>query len=212
MKNLLKKCLVEFIGTYFFVFTIGCALFPNGRGAFPPLAIGFALMVLVYMGGAISGGHFNPAVSLSASIRGALKWKDLLPYIVSQFAGGALGAMTAGYLVAIPPYSAEASYSIMPMMICEFLFTFLLCYVVLQVATSKKTEGNSYYGLAIGSVVLVGLLSTIGTCYGAFNPAVALGLFVMGITQTKLIVITILTNFIAGAVASGVYKLTEIEA
>ena len=82
----------------------------------------------------------------------------------------------------------------------------------MQVATSKKTEGNSYYGLAIGSVVLVGLLSTIGTCYGAFNPAVALGLFVMGITQTKLIVITILTNFIAGAVASGVYKLTEIEA
>ena len=95
------------------------------------------------------------------------------------------------------------------MIICEFLFTFLLCYVVLQTTTSKKTEGNSYFGLAIGSVAMVGLLATVGTCYSAFNPAVALGFYIMKIAQTKLIAYTILTNFVAGAAAAGAYKISE---
>ena len=79
----------------------------------------------------------------------------------------------------------------------------------MHTATSDDTKGNSYYGLAIGSTVLVGLLATAGTCYGAFNPAVALGIAVMGITQAKLIAITLLTNFVAGAAAAGVYKITS---
>ncbi len=209
MKELLKKCLVEFIGTFFLVLTIGCSLFPNGNPSFPPMAIGFILMVMVYAGGHVSGGHYNPAVSFAAAIRGALEWKDFIPYIIAQFIAGALAAMLVGYLVVIPPYSNETSYSILPMVICEFLFTFALCYVVLHTATSDDTKGNSYYGLAIGTTVLVGLLATAGTCYGAFNPAVALGIFVMGITQTKLILITFLTNFVAGAAAAGVYKITS---
>ena len=209
MKELLKKCLVEFIGTFFLVFTIGCALFPNGSGGFPPMAIGFVLMVMVYAGGNVSGGHYNPAVSLAAAIRGALAWRDFAPYIISQFIGGALAALLAGYIVAIPPYANETSYSMIPMIICEFLFTFALCYTVLHTATSEDTKGNSYFGLAIGSIVLVGLLATAGTCYGAFNPAVALGIFTMGITQTKLILATLLTNFVAGAAAAGVYKITS---
>ena len=209
MRDLLKKCFVELIGTFFFVFITGCALFPNERVGFPPLAIGFALMLLVYMGRHISGGHYNPAVSLAASIRGALKWRDFPTYIVSQFIGGSLGALLTGYIVAVPPYARETSFSIIPMIICEFLFTFLLCYVVLQTTTSKKTEGNSYFGLAIGSVAMVGLLATVGTCYSAFNPAVALGFYVMKIAQTKLIAYTILTNFVAGAAAAGAYKISE---
>ena len=209
MKELLKKCLVEFIGTFFLVFTIGCALFPNGRGGFPPMAVGFVLMLMIYAGGHVSGGHYNPAVSLAAAIRGALSWRDFAPYIIAQFFGGVLAAFLAAYIVAIPPYANEASYSMIPMIICEFLFTFALCYTVLHTATSEDTKGNSYFGLAIGAVVLVGLLATDGTCYGAFNPAAALGIFTMGITQTKLILATILTNFVAGAVAAGVYKITS---
>lgn len=211
MKNLLKKCFVELLGTFFFVFIIGCSIFPNAKGAFPPLAIGFALIVLVYMGAHISGAYYNPAISLAASIRGALKWKEFPAYLAVQLIGGALGALVTKYVVAIPPIASETSFSIAPMIICEFLFTFLLCFTVLQVTTSKKTSGNSYYGLAIGSVLIAGLLTIIGTCYGAFNPAVALGMLVMGIAQTKLILITILTNFAAGAVAAGVYKITELE-
>ncbi len=209
MKELLKKCLVEFIGTFFLVLTIGCASFPNTDGGFPPMAIGFILMIMVYAGGHISGGHYNPAVSLSAAIRGALPWKDFLPYIITQFIGGVLAALLASYIVAIPPYASESAYSTIPMIICEFLFTFALCYTVLHTATSEDTKGNSYYGLAIGSVVLVGILATSGTCYGAFNPAVALGLFTMKITKIELILITLLTNFVAGAAAAGVYKITN---
>lgn len=209
MKELLKKYLVEFIGTFFLVFTIGCASFPNSSNGFPPMAIGFVLMVMIYAGGHVSGGHYNPAVSLAAAIRGALSWKDFTPYIISQFIGGVLAAFLVKYIVAIPPYASETSYSMMPMIICEFLFTFALCYTVLHTATSEDTKGNSYYGLAIGSVVLVGLLTTVGTCYGAFNPAVALGIFTMGITKAKLILATLLTNFVAGAVAAGAYKITS---
>ena len=209
MKELLKKCLVEFIGTFFLVFTIGCALFPNASGSFPPMAIGFVLMVMVYAGGHISGGHYNPAVSLAAAIRGALNWRDFVPYLIAQFTGGVLAALLAGYIVAIPPYANETSFSIIPMIICEFLFTFALCYTVLHTATSEDNRGNSYFGLAIGSIVLVGLLATAGTCYGAFNPAVAVGVFTMGITKVKLILATILTNFVAGAAAAGVYKITS---
>ena len=209
MKELLKKCLVEFIGTFFLVFTIGCALFPNASGSFPPMAIGFVLMVMVYAGGHISGGHYNPAVSLAAAIRGALNWRDFVPYLIAQFTGGVLAALLAGYIVAIPPYANETSFSMIPMIICEFLFTFALCYTVLHTATSEDTRGNSYFGLAIGSIVLVGLLATAGTCYGAFNPAVAVGVFTMGITKVKLILATILTNFVAGAAAAGVYKITS---
>ncbi len=209
MKELLKKCMVEFIGTFFLVYTIGCSLFPNGRDSFPPLAIGFILMVMVYAGGHISGGHYNPAVSLAAAIRGAISWKDLIPYIIAQCIGGTLAALLASYIVAIPPYIAETSYSVIPMIICEFLFTFALCYTVMHTATSDDTKGNSYFGLAIGSVVLVGLLATTGTCYGAFNPAVALGIFTMGTSHAKLILITLITNFVAGAAAAGVYKITS---
>ena len=209
MKELLKKCLVEFIGTFFFFFTIGCALFPNASGSFPPMAIGFVLMVMVYAGGHISGGHYNPAVSLAAAIRGALNWRDFVPYLIAQFTGGVLAALLAGYIVAIPPYANETSFSMIPMIICEFLFTFALCYTVLHTATSEDNRGNSYFGLAIGSIVLVGLLATAGTCYGAFNPAVAVGVFTMGITKVKLILATILTNFVAGATAAGVYKITS---
>lgn len=209
MKELLKKCLVEFIGAFFLVLTIGCSSFPNSQNSFPPMAIGFILMVMVYAGGHVSGGHYNPAVSLAAAIRGALSWKDLIPYIIAQAIGGVLAALLVVYLVVIPPYTAEASFAIKPMIICEFLFTFALCYTVLHTATSNDTKGNSYYGLAIGSVVLAGILAANGTCYCAFNPAVALGLFTMKITQTKLILITLLTNFVAGAAAAGVYKITN---
>ena len=208
MKELLKKCLVEFVGTFFLVLTIGCSLFPNGDVSFPPMAIGFILMVMVYAGGHISGGHYNPAVSFAAAIRGALDWKDFIPYIISQFLAAALAAWVVSYLVAIPPFASEASFSVIPMAVCEFLFTFALCYVVLNTATSDDTKGNSYYGLAIGATVLVGLIGTAGICYGAFNPAVALGIYTMGITKVKLIVITLLTNFVGGAAAAGVYKVS----
>jgi len=208
----LRKYLVEFIGTFFLVFTIGCTALLHGGIVIPAIAIGFVLMVMVYAGGHISGGHYNPAVSLAAGIRGALEWRQMLPYWVFQV----LGAVCAGFLarfVGVVPAEADAVvFNIPILVICEFLFTFALCYVVLLTATSKKCEGNSYFGLAIGSTVMVGAFAVGGlVCAGAFNPAVAVSLLVMGISGLKVIGITALVNLIAAVAAGYTFKFVEEE-
>ena len=208
MKELVKKLLVEFIGTFFLVLTIGCCVFSAAEGIIAPLAIGFCLMVMVYAGGHVSGAHYNPAVSIAAAIRGALSWKDLVPYWIAQLLGGSVAALVVKQLVYIPS-SGEAGFDLCKLIIAELLFTFALCYVVLHVATSKDNENNSFYGLAIGSTVMVGAFATAGLCYGAFNPAVAVGLSVMGFACCKLIGITIAVNLIAGILAGLVYKITS---
>ena len=208
MKELFKKLLVEFIGTFFLVLTVGCCVFSGGEGIIPPLAIGFCLMVMVYAGGHVSGAHYNPAVSIAAAVRGALSWKDLVPYWISQLLGGSVAALIVKQLVVVPEVG-EPGFNLCKLIVAELLFTFALCYVVLHVATSKDNENNSFYGLAIGSTVLVGAFATAGLCYGAFNPAVALGLDVMGAACCKLIGITMAVNFIAGILAGFIYKITS---
>ena len=208
MKELLKKCLVEFIGAFFLIFTVGCTVFSGGEGVIPAIAIGFVLMVMVYAGGHVSGGHYNPAVSLAAAIRGALPWKDMVPYWVAQLLGGVVAAYAVMDLVSVPAVTEE-TFDICGLILFEFLFTFALCYVVLHTATDKDTEGNSFYGLAIGSTVLVGAFASAGICYGAFNPAVALGLLTMSAATAKIIGITALTNLVDGLVAGLVYKVTS---
>ncbi|MGQ0640911.1 MAG: MIP/aquaporin family protein [Gemmatimonadaceae bacterium] len=170
----MRAYLTEFIGAFFLVFTIGLTTVTGL--ALAPLAIGSALMVMVYMGGHISGGHYNPAVSLAACIRGALPWRRLAPYVGSQL----LGAIVAGFAVytvtGLPFGPAPAmDASTTASLLIEILFTFALALVVLNVATATKTAGNSYYGLAIGFTVMVGAFAGGGISGGAFNPAVGLG-------------------------------------
>ena len=208
MKELLKKCLVEFIGAFFLIFTVGCTVFSGGEGVIPAIAIGFVLMVMVYAGGHVSGGHYNPAVSFAAAVRGALPWKDMVPYWVAQLLGGVVAAYAVMDLVTVPAVTEE-TFDICGLVLFEFLFTFALCYVVLHTATDKDTEGNSFYGLAIGSTVLVGAFASAGICYGAFNPAVALGLLTMSAATAKVVGITALTNLVGGLVAGLVYKITS---
>jgi len=170
----MRAYLTEAIGTFFLVFTVGMTVVQGSP--FAPLAIGSALMIMVYMGGHISGGHYNPAVSLAAMMRGALPGPQLVPYIVSQVAGAAAAAwmvqVILGETFAPAPGSGVA---VMPALLVELLFTFALCLVVLNVATSKKTEGNSYYGLAIGFTIVVAAFAGGGVSGGAFNPAVGTG-------------------------------------
>ena len=208
MKELLKKCLVEFIGAFFLIFTVGCTVFSGGEGVIPAIAIGFVLMVMVYAGGHVSGGHYNPAVSFVAAVGGALPWKDMVPYWVAQLLGGVVAAYAVMDLVTVPAVTEE-TFDICGLVLFEFLFTFALCYVVLHTATDKDTEGNSFYGLAIGSTVLVGAFASAGICYGAFNPAVALGLLTMSAATAKVVGITALTNLVGGLAAGLVYKITS---
>lgn len=208
MKELLKKCLVEFIGTFFLVLTVGLTACGANATPMAPIAIGIVLAVMIYAGGHVSGAHYNPAVSLAAAIRGALEWKDILHYWVAQLAGGAVAAWAVVNFTIVNPVP-EADICICSLILFEFLFTFALCYVVLHTATSKATEGNSYFGFAIGATVLVGAFASAGICYGAFNPAVALGLLTMSVASAKLIGITALTNLVAGAAAAGIFKITD---
>lgn len=197
----MKKYAVEFIGTFFFVLTVGLTVLEPGAGVMAPLAIGSVLMVMVYAGGHISGGHYNPAVTLAVWMRGRCPSGDAPIYMIAQWAAAVVAALLALFLKGIPevtPLTPNVAYAL----IVEFLFTFALCYVVLNTATSKNTAGNSYYGLAIGFTVVIAAYSAGAISGGAFNPAIALGITVMGVSAVSNIWIFLVANFLGGAVAA----------
>ena len=207
----MKKYIVEFIGTFFLVLTIGCTGIAAPAGVIAPLAIGAVLMVMVYAGGHISGGHYNPAVSLGVWMRGRLETRDVLPYFVAQALGAAAAVLAVKFLrtpVPITPIPLKLG----PAFLAEFVFTFALVYVVLNTATAEGTSGNSFYGLAIGFTVLSGAFAVGDISGGAFNPAVAFGITWMGISSWANIWIYFLGNFLAGAVAALVFKVVNLPA
>jgi aquaporin Z len=206
----MNKYVVEFIGTFFLVLTVGFTVIEPGAGAMAPLAIGSALMVMVYAGGHISGGHYNPAVTLAVWMRGRCPLQDVIPYMAAQVIGGVIAAFIVLFLKGNPsiePSQPNALYAL----IVEFLFTFALCYVVLNSATSKNTSGNSFYGLAIGFTVLVGAYAVGSISGAAFNPAVAAGVTVMGLSSIGNIWIFIVGNFVGGALAAVIFKFLNPE-
>jgi aquaporin Z len=206
MSTLTRKLTVEFIGTFFLMFTVGLAV--ATAGALAPLAIGAMLMVMAFAGGHISGGHFNPAVSTAVLLRGKLPGREYVRYIATQ----AVAGIIAGLLVRALDYGPANPAAVAgtgKMLIVEFLFTFALCYVVLNVATAKDTENNSFYGLAIGFTVAAGAFAGAAVSGGAFNPAVALGASVLGMFAWSHIWIYLLAQFAGGAVAAGAFLLTQ---
>lgn len=201
----MKKYIVELIGTFFLVLTIGMTVIAGGDGTIPPLAIGSILMVMIYAGGHISGGHYNPAVTLGVWIRGRCDTKDVIPYMLFQVAGALLASLLVKYLTpGIQVHTRDLA--ITPELLVEFLFTFALVFVVLNSATSKDNAGNSFYGLAIGFTVLVGAFAVGGIASAAFNPAVAIGVSNMGLVPWSRLWIYLLANFSGGAVAAFTFK------
>ena len=174
--NLPAKLLTELVGTFVFLSVI--ALVPAAGPSAPlaPIAIGSALMVVVYMGGHISGAHYNPAVSLGLFLRQKIDVLTLVAYWAAQLVGGAL-AFVFGYLVSghaggIHPGAGVFNSSALAV---EVLFTAALVLVVLNVAATRATEGNSFYGLAIGFTILAAAYVGGPISGGAFNPAVGFG-------------------------------------
>lgn len=200
------KYLVEFIGTFFLVTTIGSVVIEPGAGAMAPLAIGSVLMVMIYAGGHVSGAHYNPAVTLAVFLRGKCPAKDVPGYMIAQVAGAAVAAGLVLFLKGNPTVKA-AEPDVIKALLAEFVYTFALAYVVLNVATSKNTAGNSNYGLAIGFTVLAGAYSVGSISGGAFNPAVAVGITVLGLSSPANIWIFLVGNFAGGAAAATVFKL-----
>jgi aquaporin Z len=209
----MAKYVVEMIGTFFLVFTVGmCVVDPVAGGVIAPLAIGSALMVMIYAGGHISGGHYNPAVTLAVTLRGKCSVKDAPIYIVAQLLGAAVAAAAVYYLKGtggIPMDFAPKpgdTPQIGKIMLAEFIFTFALCYVVLNSATAKGTAGNSFYGLAIGFTVMTGAFAVGSISGGAFNPAVATGGTIMQIWKPMDIWMHIVAEFAAAVVAAVAFR------
>lgn len=164
----MKKYAVEFIGTFFLVLTIGL----SGN----PVAIGAVLAALVYMGGYISGAHYNPAITLAIWMRRKMSGTEAIYYVVTQMvaamaAAGVYYALKGSVMLVAPGVGVNFWVALL----AEIIFTFLLVSVVLHTAVSAKAKNNDYYGLAIGFALLVGAFSVGPISGGAFNPAVGLG-------------------------------------
>src|SRR5436190_20333829 len=200
----MRKASAEFIGTFFLVYTVGCTGIATGQGVIPPLAIGAILMVMVYAGGHVSGGHYNPAVSLGLVARGRLAASELVLYWGAQV----LAAIVASMIIIT--YRGTAPSPLEPRLItafgAELLFTFALVYVVLNTATARATAGNSYFGLAIGFTVLAGAFAVGHISGAAFNPAVAIGAMIMGLLPWNLLWLYLLAELLGGAAAAVAFR------
>lgn len=203
----MNKYIAEFIGTFFLVLTVGCTGIGAGAGVIAPLAIGAALMVMVFAGGHISGGHYNPAVTLGVLIRGKVNAADVVPYWIAQFLAAAVAALLVNNVLRAGAPVTAIMPKTGPALLAEFLFTFALVYVVLNTATAEGTSGNSFYGLAIGMTVMTGAFAVGDISGGAFNPAVALGICILGISSWANIWIYLVANFAAAVVAAVIFQL-----
>jgi aquaporin Z len=203
MTGTLRSAVAELVGTFIFVFAIIGAV--NSGSALTPLVIGFALMVLVYATGHISGAHLNPAVSVGVWLRGAIDIATLAFYIVAQLIGAALAAALS--FVVWPIAKAPAHISVGPAFLVEALWTLVLVYVVLNVATSKDNANNSFYGLAIGSTVFVGAVAVGGISGGGFNPAVALGLSITGHFEWSAYWLYFIAPIVGAAIAAVIFRV-----
>lgn len=206
MERNYMKYIYEFIGTFFLVLTIGLvSLEPNKIGLWAPLAIGSILAVMIFAGGHISGGHYNPAVSLAVFLARKLSKRDLWVYWLAQFLASIIAALLTIYLKdGVGSNPGELNYD--KAFLLEFLFTFALCYVVLNVAVSKATAGNSYFGWAIGFTVLVGAYAIGTLSSAALNPAVALGVSILNLSAWSNIWLYFIANLLGGAVAAWVFN------
>ena len=209
----MRKYLTEFIGTFFLVLTIGLTVTAGSQ--FAPIAIGAMLMAMVYMGGHVSGAHYNPAISVAALIRGVLPTSDFLPYVASQIAGAIVAAIVVNAITGQTFAPAPgATASTLAVLLAEILFTFALALVVLNVATSARTQNNSYYGLAIGMTVMVGAFAVGAVSGGAFNPAVGIGPTIINATlgggSWSHLWLYIVGPVIGAALGAFVFRIQEV--
>lgn len=208
----MNKYLMEFIGTFFLVIAVAMG------GALNVFAAAAALTVAIYIGAHISGGHFNPAVSLGVFMQKKLSPADLAGYWISQIAGGVAAAAVAFALSTSNTKfltGAAEGVSWGRAAIAEAIFTFLLVFTVLQVALPKKVEGNQYFALAIGLTVIVGGLSIGSISGGALNPAVGIGPLLFDIANIgdhmSNISMYIVGPMVGGAIASVVHTVVQAE-
>ena len=201
------KYAAEAIGTFVLMFTVGTTVLTGSTLA--PFAIGAALMAMIYAGGHISGGHYNPAVTIAVLVRGRITISEALGYIAAQIAGGLVAAAVVHLCVTATPAhpSTPSGHAMTAAIIAEFIFTFILCFVVLNVATSKDHPSNSFYGLAIGFTVAAGAVAVGGISGAVFNPAVGIAGATLGMLTGTVAVIFLIGQLLAGAIAGIAFRV-----
>ncbi len=200
----MRKYLMELLGTFFLMLAVSLVILES-MTTLGPVAIGLTLMVFVYAGGAISGGHYNPAVTLAAWIRGAIAAREVVPYMAAQLIGAFVAAYVAPLTLSTKMVATIQHPAVVPTMLAEAIFTFALVFVVLNTATARANQGNSYFGLAIGLTVTAGALVVGPISGGVFNPAVAFGLTVLGSTPPFELPLFIIAQLVGGALAAAVF-------
>jgi MIP family channel proteins len=180
-----KRLLAEFIGTFAIVYCgVGAIALTSSNllnGGLIGVAFGhgFAVMVMVYALGNVSGAHFNPAISFALSLTGRFAWRDLIPYVIAQLAGslaatGLLKLTHSGALEKVGFGATLLATGVSPLagMGIEIVLTFFLALVIFRVAV---LEPHPMAGLLIGLTVMMGI-SAAGPLTGvALNPARAFG-------------------------------------
>ena len=174
----MNKYLAELIGTFALVFCGTGAIVineqSNGTVTHVGIAITFGLIVMamIYALGDISGAHLNPAVTIAFAIAKKFQIKQVVPYIVSQLAGAFLASAMLAYLFSLNETLGTTlpAGSEMQSFILEFILTFFLMLVIINVATGSKEQGM-FAGLAIGSTVLLEAMFAGPICGASMNPA-----------------------------------------
>ena len=204
--SLFRKWIVEFIGTFFLVYVIGCVSLQD-HVLLGPLAIGASLMVMIFAGGHISGAHYNPAVTLGVWIRGACTTLEASFYLFAQVIGAIVASLAAAFLFGHGSSPTASTVTATQVILAEVLGTFALVYTVLNVATA----GNSFYGLAIGFTVFAQAVAVGKISGGAFNPAVAIGVAVLGLANGANLWIYWLSEFLGAGIAAVLFLVVNQE-
>ena len=204
-----RKILVEALGTFFLMLTVGQVVLSPGAGAFGPLAVGGVLTAMVYTAYHISGAHYNPAITIAVFIRGKATVHELIGYIICQLVAASIAALIVLWMKQGGPLTLP-DLDVPRALVAEFIFTFALAFVVLNVAFARGIESNAYYGLAIGITVMAGTYAVSSISGAAFNPAVTVGSYILGGLGGMDAVLYGIVQLAAGVAAAAVFGILDM--
>ncbi len=203
-----KSYLMEFIGAFFLVFAVGMVTLTPSAGTIAPFVAGLTLLLMIAIGGRISGGHYNPAVTLACLFKGDLKLEKAVYYWIFQLVGAGIASVIVLFLKDYPS-TTSLSISIGHVLIVEFIYTFALVFAALVTSLVKHPLSALLTAIAVGLVVATGGVTVGSISGGAFNPAVVFGSAIMGIYAWKIVWVFILANIAGSFVAAVVvFKLS----
>lgn len=211
MTSDLKKCFIEFLGTFLIAFSILCSIAFQINPLIAPFIIGATVMVVMYAGCPISGGNFNPAISITSLLIGRMGAKKTLLYCLFQIMGASYAALMVLLLSSATKSITPLNFPIATQFIAEAIFTTTVILIFCFSYLSKRVHGNNYFGLALGATFFAGISLFGGICLAVFNPAIAISMGLLGIATTKTIIWAIASHIIAIFIGTMLFKLFNID-